>query len=205
MGKIPWRRAWQLTLVFLPEKSPWAEEPGRLQSMGPQRIRYSWVTKHARMCARAHTHTHTHTHTHLMCIFPLAVSVFIYFLVFRVFWCQFLNWSWWGNRDGGESVKLSGAHLILEIFALFMLEIWKLHSCLITWRMIITEHLKVSREGKVVHLKRKKGWIDISKEQEVRAWFASSTQCHFFLPIWDWIHCTKASWCFSHYGTCGQW
>ena len=39
-GKISWRRAWQLTPVFLPEESPWTEEPGRLQSMGLQRIRH---------------------------------------------------------------------------------------------------------------------------------------------------------------------
>ena len=31
--KIPWRRAWQPTPVFLPGKSPWTEEPGGLQSM----------------------------------------------------------------------------------------------------------------------------------------------------------------------------
>ena len=29
-GKIPWRRAWQPTPVFLPGKFPWTEEPGRL-------------------------------------------------------------------------------------------------------------------------------------------------------------------------------
>ena len=28
--KIPWRRAWQPTPVFLPGESPWTEEPGRL-------------------------------------------------------------------------------------------------------------------------------------------------------------------------------
>ena len=33
---------------------PWTEEPGRLQSMGPQRVRQT---------RRRHTHTHTHTHT----------------------------------------------------------------------------------------------------------------------------------------------
>ena len=38
VGKIPWRRAWQPTPVFLPGESPWTEEPGRLQSMGPQRV-----------------------------------------------------------------------------------------------------------------------------------------------------------------------
>ena len=38
VGKIPWRRAWQLTPVFLPDESPWMEEPGRLQFMGSQRV-----------------------------------------------------------------------------------------------------------------------------------------------------------------------
>ena len=36
-GKTPWRRAWQPTPVFLPGASPWSEEPGGLQFMGPQR------------------------------------------------------------------------------------------------------------------------------------------------------------------------
>ena len=40
--KIPWRRAWQPTPVLLPGESPWAEEPGRLQSIGLQRIRQDW-------------------------------------------------------------------------------------------------------------------------------------------------------------------
>ena len=30
VGKIPWRRARQPTLVFLPGESPWKEEPGGL-------------------------------------------------------------------------------------------------------------------------------------------------------------------------------
>ena len=30
VGKIPWRRAWQPTPVFLPGESPWTEEPGGL-------------------------------------------------------------------------------------------------------------------------------------------------------------------------------
>ena len=33
---------------------PWAEEPGRLQTMGSQRVGHDWETN---------THTHTHTHT----------------------------------------------------------------------------------------------------------------------------------------------
>ena len=41
-GKIPWRKAWQPTLVFLPGESPWTEEPGGLQCMGLHR-----ATKHS--------------------------------------------------------------------------------------------------------------------------------------------------------------
>ena len=33
------RRKWQPALVFLPEKISWAEEPGRLQSMGSKKGR----------------------------------------------------------------------------------------------------------------------------------------------------------------------
>ena len=38
IGKIPWRRAWQTTLVFLPGELPWTEEPGGLQSMESKRV-----------------------------------------------------------------------------------------------------------------------------------------------------------------------
>ena len=48
VGKIPWRREWQSTLVFLLGESPWTEELGGLQSMGSQRVGHSGVTKHSR-------------------------------------------------------------------------------------------------------------------------------------------------------------
>ena len=38
VGKFPWRRAWQLTPVFLSGESPWTEEPGMLESMWSQRV-----------------------------------------------------------------------------------------------------------------------------------------------------------------------
>ena len=41
--KIPWRRAWQPTPVFLPGESR-TEEPGGLQFMGLQRVRHDWAT-----------------------------------------------------------------------------------------------------------------------------------------------------------------
>ena len=37
VGKIPWRRKWQPTLVFLPGKCYGQKEPGELQSMGSQK------------------------------------------------------------------------------------------------------------------------------------------------------------------------
>ena len=46
LGRFPWRRAWQPTPVFLPGEPAWTEEPGRLQSMGSQRGRHDWATKH---------------------------------------------------------------------------------------------------------------------------------------------------------------
>ena len=48
------------TPVFLPGESPWTKEPGGLQSVGLQRVRYDW--------ACMHTHTHTHTHTRIYII-----------------------------------------------------------------------------------------------------------------------------------------
>ena len=38
VGKIPWRREWQPTPVFLPGESPWTEKTGGLQSMGSKRV-----------------------------------------------------------------------------------------------------------------------------------------------------------------------
>ena len=38
--KIPWRRAWQPTPVFLPGESPRTEQPGGLKSTGLQRVAY---------------------------------------------------------------------------------------------------------------------------------------------------------------------
>ena len=45
VGKIPWRRE-QLAIrsSFLVWRIPWTEEPGRLQSMGSQRVGYNWTT-----------------------------------------------------------------------------------------------------------------------------------------------------------------
>ena len=46
VGTTPWRRAGQPTPVFLSGEFPWTEEPDGLQSMGLQRVRHDWATKH---------------------------------------------------------------------------------------------------------------------------------------------------------------
>ena len=61
--KIPWRRKWQPTPVFLARKIPWTEEPGRLQSIGLQS--WTWLSDWA------HTRTHTHTKKRKTLIFRI--------------------------------------------------------------------------------------------------------------------------------------
>ena len=46
-GEDPLEEGMATHSVFLPGEFPWTEEPGRLQSMGLQRVRHDGVTKHA--------------------------------------------------------------------------------------------------------------------------------------------------------------
>ena len=57
--KIPQRRAWQPTPVFLP-----GESHGQKSLVGHSPRRHSQKRLSTRACARARAHTHTHTHTH---------------------------------------------------------------------------------------------------------------------------------------------
>ena len=41
VGKIPWRRTWQSTSVFLPGESTWTKQRGWIQSIGSQRDGYN--------------------------------------------------------------------------------------------------------------------------------------------------------------------
>ena len=43
VGKIPWRRKWQPTLVAW--RIPWTEEPGRFPGHGVPRVRHNLATK----------------------------------------------------------------------------------------------------------------------------------------------------------------
>ena len=44
--KIPWRRKWQPTPVFLAWKIPWTEEPGELQSIRLPRVEHDSAYTH---------------------------------------------------------------------------------------------------------------------------------------------------------------
>ena len=45
VGKIPWKRKWQPIPVFLAWRIPLTEEPGGLQSAGPQGVRHDRTTE----------------------------------------------------------------------------------------------------------------------------------------------------------------
>ena len=45
LGISPGKGKWQPTMVFSPEEFHGQEEPGRVQSMGLQRVGHDWVTK----------------------------------------------------------------------------------------------------------------------------------------------------------------
>ena len=59
VGKIPWRRKWQSTPVFLPGKSC-----GQRSLAGYSPWGHKELDMTEQQSTRAHTHTHTHTHTH---------------------------------------------------------------------------------------------------------------------------------------------
>ena len=40
VGKIPQRRAWKHTPVFLPRESPWTKEPSKLQSIVSEGVKH---------------------------------------------------------------------------------------------------------------------------------------------------------------------
>ena len=69
LGKIPWRKAWRPTPVFLPGKSPGTEEPGGLHSMGSHRVGHDWSDL---------THTHM-DHMKMCCLISKYLDTFHFF------------------------------------------------------------------------------------------------------------------------------
>ena len=99
VGKIPWRRAWQSTLVFLPGESPWTEEPGGLQLWG-HKVRHNWVTKHS--TAQTSLNIHVQNHFERLCsILSYRIPERIYISpavrhsgCFLLFFCSVFTMQW---------------------------------------------------------------------------------------------------------------
>ena len=54
----PWEKEMATHFSILAWKIPWTEEPGRLQSIGSQRVGHNWVTMGVCVCVCVCTHTH---------------------------------------------------------------------------------------------------------------------------------------------------
>ena len=75
VGKIPWRRAWQPTPLFLSVKSRGQRSPVACSSWD-HRVRHEWATGHT-----AHTHVHTHKY----------IYIYVYILYLMLIQCSFIN------------------------------------------------------------------------------------------------------------------
>ena len=60
VGKIPWRRKWQPTPVFLLGKSHGQKNLAGYSLWSHKRVGQYLVTEHTHTCARTHTHTTRH-------------------------------------------------------------------------------------------------------------------------------------------------
>ena len=118
----PLEKTWLPTPVFLPGESPETEEPGRLQSMGSQRVGHNWA---------ANTHTQTHTSViKKLSVFPINTLRLImaghsFLLIIPLPWlgqrCHMkaqraLNQAWlngcihsWRKKGGGKKVGRTGS------------------------------------------------------------------------------------------------
>ena len=100
VGKIPYRREWQLTPVFLPGKF---HEQRSLRNCSPWGCKESDTTEHT------HTHTHTHRHTHTLELFKLHVRLTVYLLDSDI-----LKWLW-EQIDKFNSVDIWRLYLYVQL------------------------------------------------------------------------------------------
>ena len=110
VGKIPWRRAWQPTAVFLP-----GESHGQTSLVGysPKGRTESDTSK---VCVYTHTykHTHTHTHTHTEILLRSALNVQINL---EILWTFF----WWQVFPPWNVTFLHLYKASLQIFIMFLI------------------------------------------------------------------------------------
>ena len=67
IGKIPWRRKWQPTPIFLPGKAYGQRSLAGYSPGGLQRVGHNWAHTGTHTYTLVHTHTPSHTHTHAYC------------------------------------------------------------------------------------------------------------------------------------------
>jgi len=81
VGKIPWKRTWKCTPVFLPgESHGWRSLVG-YNPWGCKDLDMTEVTERTHTHTHTHTYTHTHTHTHTLAInFDLYISLHLFSL-----------------------------------------------------------------------------------------------------------------------------
>ena len=95
--KIPWRRKWKPTPVFLPGEFHGQREPGGLHPMGSPRVRHDWATN---------THTHTIFYIHSRQILPdpvnmcpfLGTSMIFYSISYLLFSTCWTTMIWWWHK-----------------------------------------------------------------------------------------------------------
>ena len=78
--KIPWRKAWQPTPVFLPGESHWAEEPGGLQSIGSHRVGHDWSNLACTYTSPAQPWHTPLPHAYVMALVPWPLTANDHFL-----------------------------------------------------------------------------------------------------------------------------
>ena len=66
--KMPWRKVWQPTPVFLPRESSWTKDPGRLQYIVMQRVGHDWINL---ACTHAMLHDGPFSNRHVKILFTL--------------------------------------------------------------------------------------------------------------------------------------
>ena len=77
VGKIPWRRAWQPTPVFLPGESHGQRSLAGYSLWGCKKLNTTEAInthRHKERCGCKHTHVHVHTHTDTKKGFPGGTS-----------------------------------------------------------------------------------------------------------------------------------
>ena len=85
--KIPWRKEWLSSPVFLSGAIPWTAEPCGLQSMRSQRVRHDWV-------ANTFTFNTSQFFNFLIskrvCMFLRICQYFLYSFIYRHYWSCFV-------------------------------------------------------------------------------------------------------------------